>query len=427
MVKVDVKEEGKWKKTLEVELAPEHARRQREEVVAELRKKVSVPGFRKGKAPRDLIEQKYADTIKAEFYQKAVTDAYRQALQETDLMPVTSATFGDITYIEGGPLKFRATVEVMPTIDVDLSDLEGLEIVGEVYEIGEPEISAELDKIRESQADFHKVDREARLGDYLVIDYRSVDPETGEAIGEKHKDFALELGSSSLLPEFAEALEGVREGDVKRVDVNYPAHFANVELAGKSVSYSVDVKEIKEKRLPDLDDKFARRVSDYATLEQLEARIADNMRAEEAMSSRKRLEEKLIDELLSRHPFDAPDSLVESLGRQFVEAMTQGAELSEKEKKDLEERYRPQVVRRVRKDLLLDAIAEREGVEVGDQEVSAEIRRMKETGRLRPAVEEKEMAERVRDRLKAKKVVDMLMDKVDAKLESKPRPQPQGG
>jgi trigger factor len=426
MVKVEVKEEEKWKRTLEVELPPEKVRQKREEVVSELAKKVSVPGFRKGKAPRDLIERRYKDSIKAEFYEKALAFAYREALQETSLRPVTDPTFGDVTYVEGGPLKFKATVEVMPEVDLDVSGLAGLEIVGDVYEVGEAEVKADLDKIRDAHAVFESVDRPAATGDYLVIDYQSVDPETGARTGEKHADFALELGAASLLPEFSEALSGASAGDEKRVDVDYPAGFANKELAGKKVSYAVEIKEIREKRLPELDDKFARRVSEYVTLDQLKARVADNLKAQEAVESRRRLEEKLVDALIARHPFDPPESIVASLGKHFVESMTQGSELSEEEKRDLERRYRPQVVRKVQRDLLLDLIAEREGVEVGDREVGAEIRRMKETGELRPAVNETELAERIRDRLRAKKTLDLLMDRADVKLEARPRPQEQG-
>jgi trigger factor len=426
MVKVEVKEEEKWKRTLEVELPPEKARQKRDEVVSELAKKVSVPGFRKGKAPRDLIEQRYKDSIKAEFYEKALAFAYREALQETSLRPVTDPTFDEVRYVEGGPLKFKATVEVMPEVDLDVSGLEGLEIVGDVYEVGEAEIKADLDRIRDAHAVFETVDRQAATGDYLVIDYQKIDPETGAGTGEKHADFALELGAASLLPEFSEALSGARAGEEKQVDVDYPADFANKELAGKKVSYAVEIKEIREKRLPELDDKFARRVSEYVTLDQLKARIADNLKAQEAVESRRRLEEKLVDALIARHPFDPPESIVSSLGKHFVESMTQGTELSEDEKKDLERRYRPQVVRKVQKDLLLDLIAEREGVEVTDREVGAEIRRMKESGELRPAVNETELAERIRDRLRAKKTVDLLMDRADVKLESKPRPQAQG-
>jgi trigger factor len=427
MVKVDVKEEEKCKRTLEVELPPEQAHRHREEVVSELRRKITMPGFRKGKAPRDLVEQRHKDSIRNEFYQKALAIAYREALLETKLRPVTNPQFEDVRYVEGGPLKFKATFEVMPAIDVKLGDLDGLEIIGETYEIGDADVEAELEKIRGSLATFNTVDRESSPGDYLVIDYQKTDPETGELSGEKNKDFALELGSSSLLPEFGEALTGAAAGESKTVDVDYPADFANKELAGQKVSYLVEIKEIKEKLLPDLDDKFARRVSEYATMDQLKARIVDNLRAEEAIASRRRLEEKLMDELLARYPFDAPAGLVDSLGAQFVDSMTQGAELDEKEKKDLRERYRPQVVRRVRRDLLVDLIADSEGIEVSDREVELEIRKMKETGELRPAVDENELAGRVRDRIRAKKTVDMLMDRADVKLETKPRPQAQGG
>ena len=421
-MKVEIKEEEKWKRTLQVELPPEKARQQREEVVSELSRKVSLPGFRKGRAPRDLIEQRYKDSIRNEFYQKALAYAYREAVQESDLKPLTDPKFDDISYVEGGPLKFKATIEVMPIIEVD-AGLEGAEIVGEVFEVGEAEVSAEIEKIREAQAAFSAVDREAAAGDYLVIDYQKIDPETGGPSGEKHKDFALELGAGSLLPEFTAALTGARAGQDRRVDVSYPGDFANKELAGKAVSYAVEIKEIREKRLPELDDKFARRVSEYATLEQLKGRIADNLRAEEAVASRRRLEERLVDELLVRHPFDPPASLVASLGKHFVDSMTQGAELGEEEKRNLEERYRPQVVRKVRRDLLIDLIAEKEKIEVADREVGAEIRRIKESGQLSPAVDEEELSERVRDRLRAKKTMDMLMDRADVKVESKPRPQ----
>jgi len=427
MVKVDVREDAQWKRTLEVELPSDQAARQREEVVEEIRKKADVPGFRKGKAPRELVERQFKDSIRTEFYQRALAYAYREALRETDLRPVTDPTFDDVRYVEGGPFKFKASFEVMPSIQIDLEALEGLELVGETYEVGEAEVDAEIEKIREAQATFEAVDRPAADGDYLVIDYQRVDPDTGDPVGEKNTGFTLELGSESLLPEFAEALAGARAGESKRVDVSYPEDFANKELAGKNVSYSVEIKEIREKRLPELDDKFARRISDYATLDQLKARIADNLRAEEAVASRRRLEEKLVDELLERNPFDPPESLVRSLAKRFVESMTQGAELTEEEKKSLEERYRPHVVRRVRRDLLLDLIADLEKVDVNDREVAMEIRRMKEVGEVRPAVDERELSERVRERIRAKKTLDLLLDLADVKIETRKRPQAQGG
>jgi trigger factor len=425
MVKVEVKEQESWKRTLEIELPEEETRRQLEEVIGALRKKVKVPGFRKGKVPRDVVERRFKDSIKDELYQKALPWAFKQALEQADIKPITPPRYEDVQYDDGGPLRFKATVEVMPPLE--LGALDGFEVVGDVYEVAEEEVNAELEKIREAQAQFLTADREATKGDYLVIDYQRVDPETGAPQGAKSTDFSLELGASSLLPEFAEALTGTRAGESKRVDVDYPEDFANKDLAGKKVSYQVEIKEIREKRLPDLDDKFARRVSEYATLEQLKSRIADNLRSEEAVASRRRLEEKLIDQILAKHPFDPPGSLVDSLGEQFVDSMTQGAELSEKERKDLVERYRPQVARKVRRDLLLDVIAERENVEATDREVGLEIRRMKERGELRPAVEEKELSGRVRERLRARKTIDMLMDKADVKLTSRPKEQSQGG
>jgi trigger factor len=425
MVKVDVKEEESWKRTLEIELPADETEHQREEVIGSIKKKVSVPGFRKGKVPRSEIERRYKDSIRGELYQKALPWAFQQAVRKTNLRPVTHPTFEDVQYDEGGPLKFKAVFEVMPPLEI--GSLDGLEVVGEVYELGEGDVEAELEKIRESQADFNKVDKAASKGDYLVIDYQQVDPETDTPTGEKHKDYALELGASSLLPEFAEALTGAGAGETKRVAVDYPADFANKDLAGKKVSYHVEIKEIREKRLPDLDDKLARRVSEYATLDQLKERIEANLKAEEAAASRRRLEEKLIDLVLARHPFDPPESMVESLGRQFVESMTAGADLSDQEKKDLEERYRPQMVRKVRRDLLLDAIADRENIEVNDREVGLEIRRMRESGELKPAVDEREMAERVRDRLRARKTIGMLVDRADVKLVSRPKEQVQGG
>jgi len=425
MVKVDVKEEESWKRTLEIELPADEMEHHREEVIGSLKKKVSVPGFRKGKVPRAEIERRFKESILGELYQKALPRGFQQAVQKTNLRPVTNPTFEDVQYDEGGPLKFKAVFEVMPPLEI--GGLDGLEVVGEVYELGEGEVEAELEKIRESQADFNTVDKAAAKGDYLVIDYQQVDPETGTPKGEKHKDYALELGASSLLPEFAEALTGARAGESKSVPVDYPADFANKDLAGKKVSYHVEIKEIREKRLPDLDDKLARRVSEYATLDQLKERIEANLKAEEAAASRRRLEEKLIDQVLARHPFDPPESMVESLGKQFVESMTGGVELSDKEKKDLEERYRPQMVRKVRRDLLLDAIADRENIEVNDREVGLEIRRMRESGELKPAVDERELAERVRDRLRARKTIGMLVDRADVKLVSRPKEQAQGG
>jgi trigger factor len=371
---------------LDVEVPPDAVRQGVEAKVRELGRKVRVPGFRPGKAPRRVIENHLGrDYIYMEALQEELPGWYSQAVVETDLRPIDRPEIHfDEPLDEKEGFKFSATVAVRP--EATLGGYKGLEVPKREVEVSDEQVGEQLEQMRGQFATLAAVeDRPVQEGDFVIIDFRGERLATGEPLeGGEAEDYMLEVGRGELLEDFEKNLVGTNAGERKQFGVTFPPDYAEESLRGQSVLFHVNVKEIKERDLPPLDDEFAKEASEFETLEELRAAVREQL--EEA--ARQRVEGefrgRVLDAVAEGAEVEVPEVMVHEKAHEMVQSFersirAQGIEpeqyyqLAGASHADLEERVRPDAEDTVKKELVLDAVAAAEGIEADEEQVMHEI------------------------------------------------------
>jgi trigger factor len=412
-MEVRVRKEGPTKRVLELSLTPKEVEHHLDRVANEYQRRASLPGFRKGRAPRSVLEAQFGSSLQEEAVENAVNEAYSKAIQDEGLIPLTPPHVEKVHYSKGEPLQFEATVEVRPAIEA--RDYREVVIKRKVRELDEAAIDRTLERIREESAQLIDQDRESQVGDIVVIDHVRVDKKGRTLKSSRVRDAALEIDSEALLPEFKEALTGARAGESRTVEVNYPEDFSNKDLAGSSARFHIKVKKVQEKKLRDLDDNLAKELFDLGSLDELRSRIRLQMEAEERLSSRRDMEENLIEQLLELNEIPIPETLATRLTEDAIRRMGDPPpEMSEEERDEVHRRYRQSVERRIAREWLLDAIGTQESIEVPSEELAEEMKTLAQskgkTGEDFRSLSAEERQRRVHDALLERKIFDFLID-----------------
>ena len=394
------------------------------EAVRHLSQRTKIPGFRPGKAPRGVIEAVVGkDAVLEEALDHAVQRAYRDALVQEDILPLTNADVDVEQGIEGKPLIFTATVQVRP--EVQLGDYKGFNFKPEIESIGDPQVDKVVEELRDQNATLVPVvDRGAKAGDYAVIGYTG----TRDGVpfdGGSAARMPLILGEERLIPGFEDHLLGLKPTETTGFDIDFPADYADTELAGKTAHFEVDLKELREKVLPAADDDFARQMGRYEDLAGLRADVKVRLEQNALDRARHEFADKIIDYASANATVDLPDILVDqevevmhdefrgSLARQGI---TEEAYLKvvEKTEADLHAEFRPNAEKRVRVLLVLSKVAEAEGVVISDRDVDAEVEKARERyGKDRKTVayfESERGRSFIRSTLRRSRVVESLID-----------------
>lgn len=350
------------------------------------RGKFSIPGFRKGKVPRKILEMNYGEDL---FYEDAINlilpVEYDSAVVELGLEPVDTPEV-DIDKIEKDkPILIKFQVDVKP--EVTLGDYKSIEVDKVEYNVTDEILANELKKVQESNGRIIDAgDRAVQEGDILTIDFEgSVDGvlfEGGTAEGQK-----LEIGSNTFIPGFEEQLTGKKLGEEVEVKVTFPEEYHEESLMGKEAIFKVKINEIKEKELPELDDELAKDVSEFDTLEEYKASIKENLEKEMKRREKIELENKVIDEVVAMSELDVPEGLIKSqleteVGEFDYQLRSQGIDLEQylgmtgTTMEDIQEQLRPMAIKRVTADLVLEAIAKQENIEVSDEDIDNELNKM---------------------------------------------------
>ncbi|HHT41780.1 MAG TPA: trigger factor [Firmicutes bacterium] len=365
-------------------------------------KRINIPGFRKGKAPRKIIELNYGPDV---FLQDAVEillpRLYEEAVEETQIRPVDQPD-ADLTEVERGKgATFTFTVDVYP--ELTLGNYKDLEVEREIVTITDADVENVLKQQQERSAQLVVSERTTvQEGDFCVIDfigYVDGKPFSGGA-GENQ---VLEIGSGRFIPGFEEQLIGFEVGQTSDINVTFPETYHAEELAGKDAVFSVTVKELKEKVVPELDDEFAKDISEFDTMEELRATIRKNLEDEATRRTNAAMENKLLERIAEDSEVEVPQSMVrheaEHLYEMFIYNLAgQGIgeemylEMTGQSKEQLLENFLPQAETRIIHDLILEAIREKEGIEVSDEEIDDKITEYMEEygdGDLDPAAQER--------------------------------------
>ena len=423
--------EKQEKSTVElvIEVGKEEFEAAVEKVYKKQRGNISVPGFRKGHAPRKIIEGMYGSGV---FYEDAINEiypeAYAQAIEQEKLDAVAWPKV-EIVDVGKEGLTFKAVVTVRP--EVKLGDYKDLTAEKNEVTISDEDIDNELKPFISRATRVVTVEREAKNGDTVVIDFEGfqdgVPFEGGKAEGH-----SLELGSGSFVPGFEEQLVGAKAGDEKELDITFPEDY-HEDLAGKAVVFKVKVHEVKEKEVPALDDEFAKDVSEFDTLKDLKADLKKKIAAEREETVKRAFEDALMEQVAENITADVPDAMVEAQSRQFLDNFKmqlaqQGLQYDQymkatgmDEAQLLADAKEP-ALKQVRMDLAMAAIIKEENIDATDEEVEAEFQRMADQyGMDLETVKKYLQAEQVKDQLKSQKAIAVVVDSATAvKAEKKP-------
>ena len=386
--------------------------------------KISLPGFRKGKAPRAMIEKMYGAGV---FYEDAandlIPDAYESAAKESELEIVAQPSI-DVTQIEKGkPFIFTATVAVKP--EVTLGEYKGIEVEKKTAEVTDEELQAEIDKVRESNSRMITVDdRAVQDGDITTIDFEGfVDGEPFE--GGKGEDYPLTIGSHSFIDNFEEQLIGKNIGEETEVNVTFPEQYQAEELQGKPAVFKVTIKEIKVKELPELDDDFAQDVSEFDTVDEYKEDLKKKLLENKEAALKREKEEDVVGKIIENATMEIPDPMVDTQVRQMVQEFSQriqsqGLSLQQYMQftgmtpESLTSELQPQALKRIQSRLVLEAVVAAENIETSDEELEKEIEKMAEmyqmeADKLKELVGEEEKKQIALD-LAVQKAVELVVD-----------------
>ncbi|MBS4199842.1 trigger factor [Bacillus sp. FJAT-49732] len=387
---------AKWEKlegnkgVLTVEVDVETVTKGLDDAFKKVSKQVNIPGFRKGRIPRSMFEQRFGvESLYQDALDIILPDAYMSAIEETGIEPIDRPDI-DIEQMEKGKeLIFKATVQVKP--EVKLGEYKGLEVEKMDTEVTDEDVDAELKQLQERQAELVvKEEGEVVEGDTVVIDFEGfVDGEPFE--GGKSENYTLEIGSGSFIPGFEDQLVGVKAGEEKDVEVTFPEEYHAEELAGKPAVFKVKLHEIKSKELPELDDEFAKDVSeDSETLEDLKASIKNRLVESKKNEAEQTLRNELVDKATENAEVDIPEVMVETevdrMMKEFeqrlqMQGMTMDLyfQFSGQDADALRGQMKEDADKRVKTNLTLEAIVQAENIEIDDEAANEEMKKMAET------------------------------------------------
>ncbi|MEF2771634.1 MAG: trigger factor [Blautia caecimuris] len=409
---------------LTIEVSAEELDKAMQNAYLKARGKISIPGFRKGKAPRKMIEQMYGKGIFLEDAANAlIPEHYSKALEECDLEIVSQPEI-DVTQAEPGKA-FIFTAEVAVKPEVTLGEYKGVEVPKSETEVTDEDIDAEIKKEQEKNSRTVTVeDGGAENGDITTIDFEGfVDGVAFE--GGKGTDYPLTLGSGSFIPGFEDQLVGAKAGDHVEVNVTFPEEYQAAELAGKAAVFQCDVKKVETKELPELDDDFAQDVSEFDTLAEYREDVKKNLTEKKEKEARAAKENAAVDKAIENAEMEIPDAMINTQVRQMMNdfasrmqsqglTMEQYFQFTGMTAEKMQEEMKPQALKRIQTRLVLEKIAETENIEVSEDEVNEEIGKMAEmykmeADKLKELLGDRELEQMKKD-MAVQKAVTLVAD-----------------
>jgi trigger factor len=421
--------EATCRRELELEIPAEEVTKAMEKVAKEFARLANVPGFRKGKAPLTLIRKRFADDIKGEVLQSLVPETLEKAVNEQKLQPVSQPSVEKLDFNEGQPLKFTAVFEVLPQFE--LGNYKDLTLELPPMEVTDADVTRALEEARERASTFTPVEgRAVADGDYAQLKLVGTPGDGSEPL--QAESVLCHIGAEETMAPFNENLRGANAGDHKTFDVDYPADYPDPKLAGKTYHYEVDVLGVKTKTLPELNDEFAKDVSDATTLDELKAKIRENQQHQLEHQVKDLKRERVLAELVKLHDFPVPQALVEhqmdvrlqrmvrQLAQQGVDPRAVNVDWVSLRKRQ-EERSKDDV----KAELIVDRIATAENIEVTDEEVQAELEHMsshsgESVEAIRASLTKEGTLDRMKSKLRSDKTLDWLAQNSQIKIVAKP-------
>ena len=406
------------KHELEITVPAAEVEQETDKVVADLQKKVRLPGFRPGKAPASLIRNRFQTDIRQDVLDRILPRYFNQKVEEEHLQVVGSPHVVDVHFHPGEPLTFKAEFEVAP--DIELGEYVGIETQYAEPVVTEEDVNQRIEQIRDQKADYVNVDpRPIENGDYAVISLQSTG---GIEPPVEQDELMLHLGDEETLPAFNENLVGLSPGDEKDFEITYPEDYGQERLAGKTIQFHAVVKAIRRKELPELNDEFARDLGDYQNLDEVREAVRTSMFQDREVRAQQDAKEKIVDKLVEAHDFPVPEAFVDRQIEAQVENQVRALAAQGIDPRGLKldwekvkEAQRERALHDVKASLLLDRIAERESIPVTQEEVDHEVQRVAKQRRepvaaVRMDLEKNGVIRRIAAHIRTEKTLSFLFE-----------------
>jgi trigger factor len=424
-VKVDYIEESPVRKALTFEVEPERVQQEIDTRARELARKVKLPGFRPGKVPVEVVKRRFKDEILGEAAEAIVNKVVFDELDGRGLKPLAAPKVEEVKLEEGQPMTFKAVFETLPL--VELPDWKGLRVTAKGPSVADEDVDKEVDRLREEAARYDPVDeaRPTQAGDYVLLDLTWKPLDGGK--GGHDENALIEVGNSGNHPDMNKGLEGLSVGETRDIEVAWGADAAPA-IANKTVRYTVTLKGLKKKVVPAADDEFAKDLGEFDSLAALRDKVREQLHSAEQRRSDREVKGALVDALVAKTDFEVPEALVERHMTARAENLARGLAYQGIDPRkvgvnwrEYRESTREDSVKAARADVLLDEIAKREGIEVLESEIEAEVARLAErAGKSKEALraqmaKEGELAA-LAARIREEKTLDLLESNASIEL-----------
>lgn len=394
-------------------------------VAANYRKYAKIPGFRAGKVPETVIRRRFAEQIRKEVIDKLLPERFNKAVRELGVRPVGQPQVTELTVEDGAPLHVKAIFEFIPAFSIE--GYQSVVVDKPSAEVTDEEFDRELAQLRESRATIEPVEEDRALvdGDSAQVSYKGRIEGDDEAAPIAGEDTLVEIGGADTVEAFTAALRGAKPGQELKAEVVYPADYPEARLAGKTVAYEIEVKAIKKRVVPELNDDFARELGEYENLDELKNRVREHMAGRKRRDVENETRDRLYTALAERFPFPVPESLVQDqidarLERGLRALAAQGMQTEQMRKLDfgrLRAAQRDSAVAEVKTNILLDRIADEENMTVTDEEVDREVQMAAIQARenvdtLRARLTQEGGLARIREQLRREKTAALLYERL---------------
>jgi len=401
------------RKTLEITVPAGEVSEASDRAVAKIQKRVHLRGFRPGKAPAGLILRLYAEEIRREVLNELVPKYLFRRAEEEGLVIVGTPEIRDVHFAPGDPLRFTAEFEVQPQFE--LLEYRGIAVPYQEPEVTEDDVARRLEELRQQKAELVTVEpRPLQDGDFAVLAIESL---AGADPPIRQEEATLEIGGEDTLPAFSENLRGLSPGEEKEFEVRYPDDHSQRRLAGRTIRFRARVKAVRRKELPELNDEFAQDVGDYLNLEELREAVRRSLLMERQAVARRQAQDKLVEKLVDMHDFPVPEAYVErqaeALALRVLEA--QGIDPEAVDLEAWKAARRERAIREVKASLILDKIADREGIYATQDEVDREVQRIARQERqpvaaVRMRLEKQDALRRIAHHIRTEKTLAFLFE-----------------
>ncbi len=416
-MKVNVENQKSSQKIIKIEVDTERVNAALEDVYGSIQKKAHVPGYRPGKAPRDMVKARYDKTANEETINRLVWECYHEALKEKGISPLGYPVIVDMNFNEGKPLKFSVKVDVRP--DFKLKSYKGIKVKEKPCDVTDADVDNSLEQLRESLAEYKNIaPRPIEKGDYVVCEYECY--AEGKLV-DKNEKLWLYISDQLQPKELLELLLGAEQSALKETEVSYPQDYEYKELAGKKRLYKVTPKEIKQKLLPEVNDDLAKSTGHFKDLSELKSDLKSNILKNKQLESKRDIENQVYSFLLKNHAFEVPASLVERQSLQLVEEakkrlLQQGYKKEDIEKQDakLKESVKDKASDNVKLFFILEKIAREENIRADEKDLEKKVSEIakyakQDAAKVREHIEKNNLTENLKEQILHDKVAEFLL------------------